>query len=115
MPWVMYQWSLAGRREGPLGTIICFRAPHLFKKKKKGSGGEWEKWQKSIGTNCVNSGGANVAEWIKVVDCQSTMCGFNSRRLPIYIYIYISVLILSWRGLLYPKMNLEIIKEKKPR
>lgn len=38
MAWVVYQWSLSGRREGSLGTIIYFRAPRLLK--KRGSGGE---------------------------------------------------------------------------
>ena len=28
-------------------------------------------------------GGADVAKWIKAVDCESTMRGFNSRRSPI--------------------------------
>ena len=27
-------------------------------------------------------GGADVAKWIKAVDCESTMRGFNSRRSP---------------------------------
>lgn len=27
--------------------------------------------------------GADVAKWIKAVDCESTMRGFNSRRSPI--------------------------------
>lgn len=41
MAWVVYQWSLSGRREGSLGTIIYY----LFQgasslKKKRGSGGE---------------------------------------------------------------------------
>ena len=26
--------------------------------------------------------GADVAKWIKAVDCESTMRGFNSRRSP---------------------------------
>lgn len=32
--------------------------------------------------NFVNSRGADVAKWIKAVDCESTMRGFNSRRSP---------------------------------
>ena len=36
--------------------------------------------------NCVNSGGADVAKWIKAVDCESTMRGFNSRRSPITFF-----------------------------
>ena len=31
----------------------------------------------------MNSRGADVAKWIKAVDCESTMRGFNSRRSPI--------------------------------
>lgn len=48
MAWVVYQWSLSGRREGSLGTIIYFRAPRLLKKKKEEVG---EKWQEGIGTS----------------------------------------------------------------
>ena len=33
--------------------------------------------------NCfLNSCGADVAKWVKAVDCESTMRGFNSRRSP---------------------------------
>ena len=31
----------------------------------------------------VSSIGADVAKWIKAVDCESTMRGFNSRRSPV--------------------------------
>ena len=34
-----------------------------------------------------NSVGADVAKWIKAVDCESTMRGFNSRRSPIHNYL----------------------------
>jgi len=44
MAWVVYQWSLSGRREGSLGTIIYFRAPRLLKE-------VGEKWQEGIGTS----------------------------------------------------------------
>ena len=30
----------------------------------------------------VSSRGADVAKWIKAVDCESTTRGFNSRRSP---------------------------------
>lgn len=30
--------------------------------------------------------GADVAKWIKAVDCESTMRGFNSRRSPITFF-----------------------------
>ena len=30
--------------------------------------------------------GADVAKWIKAVDCESTMRGFNSRRSPLSIF-----------------------------
>ena len=50
MAWVVYQWSLSGRREGSLGTIFYFRAPRLFQKKKKKEE-VGEKWQEGIGTS----------------------------------------------------------------
>ena len=32
----------------------------------------------------VSRRGADVAKWIKAVDCESTMRGFNSRRSPVW-------------------------------
>lgn len=35
--------------------------------------------------------GADVAKWIKAVDCESTMRGFNSRRSPITFVLSLSI------------------------
>lgn len=35
---VVYQWPIRGRKEGSLGTIIYFRIPHLFIKKRESVG-----------------------------------------------------------------------------
>ena len=42
------------------------------------NGRNWNLW---IFCNFIR--GADVAKWIKAVDCESTMRGFNSRRSPI--------------------------------
>lgn len=47
MAWIVYQWSISGRREGSLGTIIYFRAPRLFFFLEEVG----EKWQEDIGTS----------------------------------------------------------------
>ena len=38
MAWIVYQWPIYSRREGSIGTIIYFRAPHLLKKKEEVGG-----------------------------------------------------------------------------
>ena len=40
MIWVVYQWTTRGIKEGSVGTIIYFRIPHLFIKKKRKRGGK---------------------------------------------------------------------------
>lgn len=52
MAWIVYQRPTSSRRKGSIGTIIYFRAPRLFKKKKKEKKRKWgEKWQEDIGTS----------------------------------------------------------------
>jgi hypothetical protein len=41
-------------------------------------------------TRLDNSRGADVAKWIKAVDCESTMRGFNSRRSPKFLFFLIN-------------------------
>ena len=35
----------------------------------------------------IKKRGADVAKWIKAVDCESTMRGFNSRRSPYFFFL----------------------------
>lgn len=38
MVWVGYQWPIRGRKEGSVRTIIYFKIPHLFNKKRESVG-----------------------------------------------------------------------------